>query len=127
MSPTGHKQTPISEVSSHRRPVSRPGGGSRSYRKPRLAVALEPAITILLPPAHSHLVLDHAQRIVPGRTQSLVISHGSFCLRMTARLSTGSGEDQVKGGRHILIQAVNFNDFLEIALQIMPITEEVEA
>src|SRR5262245_40245808 len=48
----------------------RSGSDGPSYWQSRFSVTLKPPVVILLPGAHSHVVLDHGRRVVPGRAAS---------------------------------------------------------
>jgi hypothetical protein len=70
---------------------ARSGSDGPSYWQSRFSVTLKPPVAILLPGAHSHMVLDHGRRVVPGRPRLLVFFNGHLGLFDLPCLRQGRG------------------------------------
>src|SRR5262245_30822079 len=80
------------------------GSNGPSYWPSRFSVTLQPPVVILLPGAHSHVVLDHGCRVVPGRPRLLVFFNGHLGLFDLPCLREGRGQDQLlKAGKSMHI------------------------
>src|SRR5262245_33024422 len=103
----------------------RSGSDGPSYWQSRFSVTLKPPVVILLPGAHSHVVLDHGRRVVPGRPRLLVFFNGHLGLFDLPCLREGRGQDQLrKGGKSIHI--VYPDHLLVVAKCIVAVFENVE-
>ena len=99
---------------------------AQSHRQSRFSIPIQPVVAIFLPRTHAHLVVDHRYGVMSGGAETLIVLNRTPRLFLPTRLRKGGGQDEIENGRPILIHAVDLDDLVVIARQIVAVAEKIE-